>query len=140
MRKDAVKAIRELLKGNARNLESIIRFLQGDDDAVRSGYVKEWAWQVLKRATLTERQKERFRRVSEGYLKRRLRREFWYMCRFIWRIPDSTFNTRVEQLTRSKDEAVRQRAALLYAYLQGPEIGARVHREFRSQYWRSTRK
>ena len=137
MQADARKAIEELKRGNARNLDSIIRFLAKDEYGFRTGYLKEEAWHVLKRATLTERQKQRLRTVALAYLRKRIQREFWYMCRFIHRIADSTFRSQVEHLTKSKDERVRQRAVLLNAYLQRPDIGGRLQQEFWYQCARS---
>ena len=116
--------------GNPRGLETIISFLQRDEYRHRSGYAKEYAWHLLTRAPLTERQKERLRSVALEYLRRRMQREFWYMCRFICRIADTQFRNRVQELTKSKDELIRKRASLLNAYLQSPEKGERVRREF----------
>lgn len=130
MKTKASRAVWELRMGNPRNLELIIRFLNVDEYGFRTGYLKERAWRVLKRAQLTEHQKERLRTIALAYLRRRMQREFWYMCRFIYCIADDQFRLRVEQLTVSKDELIRKRASLLNAYLQSPEKGERRRREF----------
>ena len=130
MKSEAAKAIWELKRGNPRNIESIIRFLSKDEYSFGTGYVKEYAWRVLRRAKLTERQRERLRSVALNHLRKRMRREFWYMCRFICCIADKPFKSRVEQLTASKDELIRKRAVLLNAYLESPEKGERLRVEF----------
>jgi hypothetical protein len=127
------RALGELQIGNARGLETIISFLQRDEYRFRSGYAKELAWRLLTRAPLTERQKERLRTIALEYLRRRMQREFWYMCRFICRIADTQFRSRVEELTKSKDKLIGRRALLLNAYLRSPAEGEQRRREFWSE-------
>lgn len=56
-------------------------------------------------------------------------REFWQMCRFVSQIADSGFTDSIGRLAESaKQESVRQRAALLSAYLRGVEEGENERR------------
>ena len=126
----AWKAIQELRKGNPRGLDSIIRFLEKDEYRFGSGYLKEYCWHYLKRASLTESQKHRLRQVALEYLHKRMKREFWYMCRFIRRIKEESFRAEVEHLTNSSQSGVRKRASLLKSYLESPETGERMRKKF----------
>ncbi len=126
-------AARGIREGNSRYAGAIIQFLDKDEYRFGSGYAKEYAWKMLKRADLTEKQKEQLRNIALRYLQKRMQREFWYMCRFIHRIADEAFRARVKQLSASKDEKVRQRAALLLAYFESSEKGEQAHHEFRWQ-------
>jgi hypothetical protein len=126
-------ALGELKSGNQRNLESVLRFLEEDDYRFRSGYLKECCWRILGRASLAEEQKQRLRRVAIQYIHQRMRREFWYMCRFIERVANDAFRTEVRQLAQSAQPDIRQRASLLAAYLESRENGERTRRAFRSK-------
>ena len=44
---ETIKAIVELKKGNYRNLETIIRFLEKDEYRFGTGYLKEQVWKTL---------------------------------------------------------------------------------------------
>jgi hypothetical protein len=124
------KAVQELREDNSRSIESIIRFLERDEYRFRSGYLKEYCWHHLKRAQLTESQKHRLRQVALAYLHKRIQREFWYMCRFIWRIADDIFRGQVEHLARSPQPEVSKRASLLKPYLDSPATGERARKKF----------
>ena len=129
--KEAQAAIEDLKAGDVLGLEPAIRFLQDDVHESGSGYLKESIWQYLPRVALTDRQKERLLQIARKYLDRRMTREFWHMCRFIGQIADVEFAGYVQNLGESaKDESVRQRAALLGAYLQSIETGEKERQRF----------
>jgi hypothetical protein len=129
--KEAAAAIEDLKAGNVRGVESAIRFLKSDVYEFRSGYLKEYLWRYLARVSLTERQKERLLAVARKYLERQITREFWQMCRLISQIADPEFTEYVKNLAESaKHDDVRQRAALLAAYLLGLGEGEKTRRRF----------
>ena len=129
--KEAAAAIEDLKAGNVRGIELAIRFLKSDVYEFRSGYLKEYLWRYLSRVSLTERQKERLQAVARKYLERQIGREFWQMCRLMSQIADPEFTEYVANLVESaKHDEMRQRAALLAAYLLGVEEGERARRRF----------
>ena len=129
--KEAEAAIEKLKAGDVRGVEPAIRFLDADVYEFRSGYLKEYLWRYLHRVPLTDRQKGRLLQVARKYLGRQMGREFWQMCRAVSRVADAEFAGDVRGLAESsKDEGVRQRAALLAAYLGGLEEGEKVRRRF----------
>jgi len=121
------------LSRNIGDIDAVIRFLEKDDYRRRTGYSKEYAWHLLKRAEFNGSQRRRLLQVALRYLHRRMGREFWYMCRFIHKIADDAFRAQVAMLMKSRDELVRKRASLLQAYFAGPEAGESSHREFQSE-------
>ena len=110
--------------------EPLIRFLERDEYRFRTGYVKEYIWHMLKRMPLTERQQEQLRKVALMYLRKRMQREFWYMCRFIAGIADAGFRSQVRRLMNSKDADVSRRASFLDAYLESPVKGEQLRQQF----------
>src|SRR5438552_3052486 len=130
---ETIKAIVELKKGNYRNLETIIRFLEKDEYRFGSGYLKEQVWKTLAKVNLTERQKERIFNIAISYLNKRMQREFWYMCRFVYRISNDNFKRNVENLAKSENKGVNIRANLLLAYLINPNIGEEKRHEFHNE-------
>jgi hypothetical protein len=127
--KEALEAIELLRSGDAHGVEPAIRFLKADVHEFRSGYLKEYLWRYLSRASFKERQKERLLQVARKYLERQIGREFWPMCRFIRQIADDEFAAYVKDLSASaKDENVRQRASLMAAYLRGMDEGEEERR------------
>src|ERR1044072_2093041 len=129
--RSAAAAIEDLKAGNVRGIELAIRFLKSDVYEFRSGYLKEYLWRYLSRVSLTERQKERLQAVARKYLERQIGREFGQMCRLMSQIADREFRDYVANLVESaKHDEMRQRAALLAAYLLGVEEGERARRRF----------
>jgi hypothetical protein len=107
-----------------------------DEYSRGSGYDKEYIWHRLKRVEVNGSQRRRLEEIAVRYLHRRMRREFWSMCRFIHRIADDAFRAQVAMLMKSKDQLVRKRASLLQAYFAGLEAGEASHREFQSECFR----
>lgn len=116
-------AVAELKKGNRAYCEPIIHFLEIDPYEYGSGYVKEKVWRYLQRVELTEKQKERLRQVALHYVRNRMSREFFPMCRFMHSIKTQRFEHQVEQLMQTPDARVHQRAKLLKIYLRSIAAG-----------------
>jgi hypothetical protein len=126
-------------KRSSRGVDVVIGFLEQDNYRRRTGYAKEYAWHLLKGIELTGSQRRRLLEIALRYLHKRMRREFWYMCRFIHRIADDSFRSQVATLTQSKDALVRKRASLLQAYFVSTEAGEASHRAFQSECLRTKR-
>jgi hypothetical protein len=121
----------ELKNQDFRHLEQIIQILEDEEHKPGFGVFKETLWIYLKKAHLNEHQKRRLRNAAIGYLNRRMTRDFWAMAKFVSRIASDELRNRVKDLTHSEDGKVRTRALLLWACLQGPELGARVRYNFK---------
>lgn len=111
----------------------MIAYLERNDYRFRTGYVKEYYWRYLKQQELTLLQKHRLQKVAIQYLRQRMQREFWYMCRCIQQIADDNFRQHVLQLTNSPDAAIRKRASFLNEYLKGAEAGEHERKKFRME-------
>ena len=122
-----------------RGVDVVIGFLEKDDYRRRTGYAKEYAWHLLKGIELTASQRRRLQEIALRYLHKRMRREFWYMCRCSHGIADDQFRSQVMILTKSKDVLVRKRASLLQAYFVSLEAGEASHREFHFECLESKR-
>lgn len=123
--------VQELKKQDFRHLEQIIQILEDEEHKPGFAVFKENLWTHLKKAHLNENQKKRLRNAALGYLHRRMTRDFWAMAKFIFRIATDDLYNRVRDLTSSPDENVRTRSLLLWAYLQGPKIGAMIRNKFK---------
>src|SRR5436305_9996830 len=121
--------IQELKLADFRHLEQIIQILK-DDHKPNFAVFKEHLWTFLKKAHLNELQKKRLRNAAIGYLNRRMTRDFWAMAKFVSRIATDDLRNRVRDLTHSSDESIRTRAMLFWAYLQGPQTGAKLRDKF----------
>ena len=126
--------VQELKNQDFRHLEQIIQILEDEEHKPGFAVFKENLWIHLKKAHLNEHQKKRLRNAAIGYLNRRMTRDFWQMAKFISRIATDELRNRVKDLTHSEDEKVRTRALLLWACLQGTELGARVRYRFKYTY------
>ena len=135
-------------KGDFAHLESAIQFLERDEYFFRSGYAKEDLWRLLRRATLSEEDKSRLRSVALIYVRKRLTRDFFSMCRFVSFIGcEVPLREELARLGSDDDAMTRRRAALLLAYCQSVSCGEYARR--RSYYgdfaatqaaWRKLRK
>lgn len=115
--------VRRVRRGRRRTLGRLIEFLQADPYTHGSGYVKQAAWRSLSAVELTPDQRQRLLGVALQYVKVRLSREFFRMCRFVAGIADDDFRATVSELAESPDPRVRHRANLLAAYLQSIRLG-----------------
>ena len=71
------------LNRDSAELDAAIAFLEVDPVHFRSGYIKETIWARMKAADLAPKQEQRLESVAVAYLHRRVRREFWYMARYV---------------------------------------------------------
>jgi hypothetical protein len=75
-----------LLKVKAFDSSAIqvaIDFLVADPVHFRSGYIKEQLWRKVPKWTLSNNDRDRIEKAALSYLNKRIRRDFWYMCRAI---------------------------------------------------------
>jgi hypothetical protein len=71
------------LKRDSAELDAAVTFLEVDPMHFRSGYAKETIWTRMKAAELTPKQERRLEAVAIAYLHRQVRRDFWYMVRYV---------------------------------------------------------
>lgn len=121
---DIYASVAALKQADLSHVEPIIYYLERDPYTYGSGYLKEKIWRYLLRVTLTHKQKERLREVAIHYVKTRLSREFFPMCRFVSGIVTDQFKQQVLVLEASSDVRIQQRAALLTAHLHSLQQGA----------------
>ena len=72
-----------LMARDSAELETAISFLEEDPFHFRSGYMKEAIWNKLKSSQLAAKQLRRLEAAAKGHLYRQIRRDFWYMVRFV---------------------------------------------------------
>jgi hypothetical protein len=72
-----------LMALDSAEIETAISLLEEDPFHFRSGYMKEAIWHRLKGARLTPKQMRRLEAAAKGHLYRQIRRDFWYMVRFV---------------------------------------------------------
>lgn len=121
---DIDASVAALKQGDGSHVEPVIYYLERDPYTYGSGYLKEKIWRYLLRVTLTNKQKERLREIAIHYIKTRLSREFFPMCRFVNGIATDEFKQQVLTLEATGDVRVQQRAYLLDAHFKGPQQAA----------------
>jgi hypothetical protein len=131
---DITLSVMELKNGSLAFVEPIICYLERDVYSLGSGYLKEKIWRYLVRIKLTEKQKGRLRQVALHYVKTRISREFYPMCRFIREIADDKFATQVHELQNSSDQKVQRRAIIMSAYLQSISQGEQARSYFHDRW------
>ena len=72
-----------LMSLDSAEIETAIAFLEADPFHFRSGYMKEAIWRRLKAAELGPKQVRRLEAAAMSQLHRQIRRDFWYMVRFV---------------------------------------------------------
>lgn len=68
---------------DSAELETGIAFIETDPYFFRSGYMKEAIWRRFKAAVLSPKQLHRLEVAAMSQLRRQIRRDFWYMVRFV---------------------------------------------------------
>jgi hypothetical protein len=91
-------------------IETAIEFLEVDPIFFRSGYIKEELIQNLKRADLTDAQKERLNGVILRLVELRDCREFRRYCQLATRTKSPKLETELKRLISSNDPSVIRRA------------------------------
>jgi hypothetical protein len=111
-------------------LEAAVQFLLADPYHFRSGYLKERLWRWLARQPLSASQRMRLERAALAYLERRIRREFWAMCKAMPRIGLAGFWSEVSMRALSAQGAEARRATLLLAHGANVQAGAKARQHF----------
>jgi hypothetical protein len=127
-----------LKNGDLAHVEPVLYFLERDPCVLGSGYLKEQIWRYLLRVELSEKQHERLRQVTLHYVKTRIGREFFPMCRFMRRISTEKFAAPVRILANSPDNKTERRALILLSYLHSIRQGEEARRRL-FWHWASTR-
>lgn len=99
-----------LADGHARSVEAAIAFLEADPWFFRSGYEKQNLIRHVKRARLSETQRERLGRVVLAAIDGRDRQEFRHFCRLACGVWSDMLDEEVASRMRSPDPGVRRRA------------------------------
>lgn len=121
------KQLEALAQGAPEDIDTALDYLEADPIYFRSGYLKEWIWKRLARCSLSRRQRSRLESIALAYTQRRIRREFWYMCRTMAQLGSEEFWEAVQR--EAAAESARPaglRASYLAAYAQGIPAGERV--------------
>jgi hypothetical protein len=108
---------------DAAAVEGALRFLEVDPWCFRSGYVKEWIAQLLKRHELTVAEQVRVERLLVHLVDVGDRREFSEFCKLARR--NATPRLRAElrfRLASSDDDGVRRRALVMLTSLRHPRL------------------
>lgn len=71
------------LAGKSRGIDAAIAFLDVDPWFLRSGYTKEIIWHRLKRFSIDAPRAGLLETIALAWLRRRVRREFWAMARYL---------------------------------------------------------
>jgi hypothetical protein len=105
-----IEALEALKRGEAADVETILKFLERDPIFHGSGYTKEEALRLLPRAILSDADKQRLRAIILRAVKTNGRREFRRYA-LIGRYVDSTeLRAALESLQSSSDRSVSRRA------------------------------
>lgn len=109
-----------LRNGDAAGLESGIEFLEADPWFFRSGYIKEWIIQAVKKMDLSEEFKERLRNVIGSVVQKQdHRREVLFYCRLARKVYNTEFIGKLQLLKAHPDHSTSRRArAVLLAVEQ----------------------
>lgn len=120
---DVTYSVAQLKQGSGEHLAPILNFLERDPYTHGSGYLKEKIWHYLRRVPLTKKQEQRLLGVAVLYVRTRLSREFFPMCRFVRGFATEHFEQQIHNLENSDDKRVRHRASLLAAYFTSLQHG-----------------
>lgn len=71
------------MAGKSRGIDAAIAFLDVDPWFLRSGYTKEIIWHRLKRFSVDAPRAALLESIALAWLRRRVRREFWAMARYL---------------------------------------------------------
>ena len=109
---------RSLNRGDAQAIEMAVRYLEADPWCFRSGYIKEELLQALRRAILTNEQRDRLRSVILERINKGSGREFRRYCRLAKDLVNTEFVASVRQATMSQDIDVSRRAGWVMSSLE----------------------
>ncbi|MGI9301689.1 MAG: hypothetical protein ACR2RB_03140 [Gammaproteobacteria bacterium] len=136
------------LEGDSSEVETAVVFLEADPEFFRSGYIKEEIWKQLKRTQLSSKQLHRLQAVAIAYLRRCIRRQFWYMVRWARQHAAESFWHEVSELARPENGSVGFKAHWLLLARRNLPVQNWVSEEYRrakynpdytANYWFSDR-
>ncbi|XLZ72844.1 hypothetical protein ABT364_12985 [Massilia sp. SR12] len=120
--------------GDPAAIDAAVQFLLADPYHFRSGYLKQRLWRWLARLPLTAGARARLERAALAYLDRRVRREFWAMCKAMPRIAGAGFwraaAAKALPATADVRDPVARRATLLLAHAASVHAGAQARQRF----------
>lgn len=124
-------------------IEAGLAFLEAQTYHFHSGYLKETILRKLKKATLTEKQKERVREIILGAIKgpyffieipgkqKRFKREFYYYARLARVYANEDLLKQFSELANNgKTLAVRAKALFLKKFLENSNLDFEITRNF----------
>ncbi|MDE2421047.1 MAG: hypothetical protein KGO49_07715 [Gammaproteobacteria bacterium] len=123
------KQIQRVKKGHADAISDALFFLLADPVHFRSGYLKETLWRLVPHWSLSEQQKTMIENAALAYLHKKMRRDFWYMCRAMAVVGGQQFWMDVESRLTCGDLLIAKRASYLFAYRFGVNDGEMLHRK-----------
>ena len=109
-------------------IESAIQFLLADPYHFRSGYLKEYLWHWLQHCPLSNSDKHKLEQAALLYLKRRITREFWAMCKAMARLASAKFWIDVALYTKQSNTPEAFRALYLLAHAANIQAGSILRR------------
>ena len=101
------------VEGEAASFEVAVAFVEVDPQFFRSGYMKQYIWNRLKRASLTTDQERRLEDLALQYLSKPIRREFWHMVRYVRIRGSESFWKTISMLAAGSDVSLSTRAQWL---------------------------
>ena len=104
--------------GDREAVKDAVLFLEVDPWYFRSGYLKERLIDGLKRAPLTEHDRERLRQVILNVAHGRNRREFRYYCRLAAVVENAEFRRALEREAEKGGPSALGKLAYLLSYLR----------------------
>lgn len=125
------------LARDSSEVETAITFLEVDPFFFRSGYMKQVMWNRLKSAELTRSQSARLEEVAIQYVRRRVRREFWHMARFVRLRASENFWRRIDGLRASNELSVRTKAEWLALAMRNWPVRGWINSEMLSTRYKA---
>lgn len=120
--------LERLKAGDARGLDSVIRFLEADPMFFGSGYAKADLIRFINRMPLTEHQAKRLRAVALAIVERRASQEFRRYCRLAAKVNHPGLREELRSRVARGDPAVARRARWMLAYVESPPCAPRAGR------------
>lgn len=112
-----IKRARLRYSQKLNNVEAVIRYLENDPWAFRSGYFKADLIKLLRRLTLTMAQQERVRKIVLAVVDGRDRREFRHYCRLAQKVDSPELRAELARRLDSQSEVIRRHARWMFDYL-----------------------
>jgi len=117
-------------------IEVAIRFLIADPRHDSSGYLKQDLWRHLAHCNLSISNQNQLERAALNYLKRRITREFWNMCKTMSRLGRTGFWIKVSDVAQAGNSPEATRAYFLLVHGANIHAGAKLRRAVYMSYIR----